>query len=128
MKDSLYCSVPFREGLRDLSAQYLASLGKSAAEGLLAALFKLMAVDGGNVLDGAGSLRMEIDWPDDVPPASREYLRAQLLAQMQRQIINILAAQTKALIDFQHRSFETILHELVSAASQSVRKGTGAAN
>jgi len=127
-KESLTWSVPFREGLRDMTAKHVATLGKTPVEALLASLFDLMATHGGNVLDGASRLRIDLEWPNDVPPASREYLRAQLLAEMQRQIVEILAAQTNALIAFQHRSFETIFHELASAASQSARKGSRKAN
>jgi hypothetical protein len=128
VKDSLFCSVPFREGLRDVVNQRLAALGKSPVEQIFGALLELMGTQGSIVLDGAASSRLDIEWPNDVPAASREYLRAQLLAEMQRQIIDILDAQTNALIDFQNQSFALIFHQMAHVADQAARGGSTQAN
>jgi hypothetical protein len=77
-----------------------------------------MGTYGLEVLGPASRMTFDIDWPNAIPDAAREQLRAGLLAEMQRHISATLITQVNALLAFQHRSFEVIFYEIAAAASR----------
>jgi hypothetical protein len=118
VKESLSCAIPFRDRLQQCVDRTKSTIENPELRNLLIPLVELMATSGSEVLDVASRLAFDIEWPDAIPDAAREQLRAALLHEMQRHISATLIAQTNALLAFQHRSFELIFAEIAAAASR----------